>query len=38
MEIGKDRPVEVLNFAVTGYGPNQHAAIVEHFAPITGPT
>jgi len=27
------RPVEVLNFAVTGYGPNQYAAVVEAFAP-----
>jgi len=36
-ELRKDRPVEVLNFAVTGYGPNQYAAVVEHFAPIYRP-
>jgi peptidoglycan/LPS O-acetylase OafA/YrhL/lysophospholipase L1-like esterase len=28
-----DRSVQVLNFAITGYGPNQYAAVVEHFAP-----
>jgi peptidoglycan/LPS O-acetylase OafA/YrhL len=28
-----DRAVEVQNFAVTGYGPNQYAAVVESFAP-----
>lgn len=27
------RRVEVLNFAVTGYGPNQYAAVVEEYAP-----
>lgn len=27
------RPVEVMNFAITGYGPNQYAAVVETFAP-----
>lgn len=27
------RAVEVLNFAVTGYGPNQYAAVVETYAP-----
>lgn len=27
------RSVEVLNFAITGYGPNQYAAVVETFAP-----
>ena len=27
------RSVEVLNFGITGYGPNQYAAIVETFAP-----
>jgi peptidoglycan/LPS O-acetylase OafA/YrhL/lysophospholipase L1-like esterase len=27
------RPVEVLNFAITGYGPNQYAAVVRTFAP-----
>ncbi|MBL8153914.1 MAG: acyltransferase [Anaerolineae bacterium] len=28
---------EVLNFAITGYGPNQYAAVVEHFAPLYQP-
>lgn len=28
---------EVLNFAITGYGPNQYAAVVEHFAPLYRP-
>ena len=32
-----DRWVEVLNFAITGYGPNQYAAVVETFAPIYEP-
>src|SRR4029453_15186773 len=36
-ELRKDRPVEVLNFAITGYGPRQHAAIVDHFVPIYRP-
>jgi peptidoglycan/LPS O-acetylase OafA/YrhL len=27
------RPVEVLNFSVTGYGPNEEAAVVRAFAP-----
>lgn len=27
------RPVEVLNFGITGYGPNQYAAVVRTFAP-----
>jgi lysophospholipase L1-like esterase len=27
------RRVEVLNFAMTGYGPNQYAAVIERFAP-----
>ena len=31
------RPVEVLNFGVTGYGPNQHAAIAEAFVPAFKP-
>ena len=30
-------PSEVLNFAVTGYGPNQYAAVVEEFAPVYRP-
>ncbi|MFC1975640.1 acyltransferase family protein [Chloroflexota bacterium] len=29
--------VEVLNFAITGYGPNQYAAVIEQFAPIYQP-
>jgi peptidoglycan/LPS O-acetylase OafA/YrhL len=28
---------EVLNFAVTGYGPNQYQKVVEHFAPLYHP-
>lgn len=32
-----DRPVEVLNFAVTGYGPNQYADVIEKYAPIYRP-
>jgi peptidoglycan/LPS O-acetylase OafA/YrhL len=28
---------EVLNFAVTGYGPNQYQKIVEHFTPLYHP-
>lgn len=31
------KKVEVLNFAITGYGPNQYEAVVEHFAPIYKP-
>lgn len=31
------RRVEVLNFAVTGYGPNQYAAVVEAYAPVYRP-
>ncbi|SRR5579883_120915 len=27
------RKVEVLNFGITGYGPNQYAAIIQEFAP-----
>jgi peptidoglycan/LPS O-acetylase OafA/YrhL len=30
---GTRRPVEVLNFAVTGYGPNQYAAVVNEYTP-----
>jgi hypothetical protein len=29
--------VEVLNFAITGYGPNQYASVVETYAPIYRP-
>jgi hypothetical protein len=28
-----DRKVEVLNFAITGYGPNQYLATIQEFAP-----
>ena len=31
------RQVEVLNFAVTGYGPNQYAAVVDSFATVYRP-
>jgi peptidoglycan/LPS O-acetylase OafA/YrhL len=31
------RPVEVLNFAITGYGPNQYAAVIRSYAPIYKP-
>lgn len=31
------RRVEVLNFAVTGYGPNQYAAVIDSFAPLYRP-
>jgi hypothetical protein len=29
--------IEVMNFGITGYGPNQYAAVIEHFAPIYRP-
>jgi hypothetical protein len=29
--------VEVMNFAITGYGPNQYEAVIQHFAPIYKP-
>jgi lysophospholipase L1-like esterase len=32
-----DRKVEVMNFAITGHGPNQYAAVVEKYAPIYRP-
>jgi lysophospholipase L1-like esterase len=32
-----DRKVEVLNFAITGYGPNQYLSVVEKFVPIYRP-
>lgn len=32
-----ERAVEVINFGVTGYGPNQYAAIVETYAPRIAP-
>ncbi len=31
------RPVEVLNFAITGYGPNQYAEVLAQFAPVYRP-
>ncbi len=31
------QPVEVSNFAITGYGPNQYAAVVEKYAPLYQP-
>jgi hypothetical protein len=31
------KKVEVLNFAITGYGPNQYEAVIRHFAPIYKP-
>ncbi len=32
-ELAGDKKVEVLNFAMTGYGPNQYAEVVKEFAP-----
>jgi peptidoglycan/LPS O-acetylase OafA/YrhL len=32
-----DRKIEVLNFGITGYGPNQYATIVERYAPLYRP-
>jgi peptidoglycan/LPS O-acetylase OafA/YrhL len=32
-----DRRIEVLNFAITGYGPNQYASVIDHFAPRLQP-
>ena len=34
---GPGRQVEVLDFAMTGYGPNQYAAVVKTFAPVYRP-
>ena len=31
------KKIEVLNFAITGYGPNQYEAVIQHFAPIYKP-
>ena len=31
------RKVQVLNFGITGYGPNQYAAVIEHFGSIYHP-
>jgi peptidoglycan/LPS O-acetylase OafA/YrhL len=35
-EMPKQR-VEVLNFAITGYGPNQYAAVIQAYAPVYKP-
>jgi peptidoglycan/LPS O-acetylase OafA/YrhL len=32
-----NRPVEVLNFALTGYGPQHYAAVIQAFAPVYVP-
>jgi hypothetical protein len=32
-----DREVEVLNLAITGYGPNQYASVIEAYAPLYQP-
>ncbi len=32
-----EKPVEVLNFAITGYGPNQYAAVIEKYGPVYQP-
>ena len=32
-----DREVQVLNFGITGYGPNQYAAVIEAYAPTYEP-
>jgi peptidoglycan/LPS O-acetylase OafA/YrhL len=32
-----DRKVEVLDLAMTGYGPNQYAAVIEQYAPVYQP-
>jgi peptidoglycan/LPS O-acetylase OafA/YrhL len=32
-EISGDKKIEVLNFAMTGYGPNQYAEVIREFAP-----
>ena len=34
---GVGQTVEVLNFAVTGYGPSQYAAVVEEYGPVYEP-
>ena len=33
----RGRKVEVLDFAITGYGPNQYAAVVKTYAPVFRP-
>jgi peptidoglycan/LPS O-acetylase OafA/YrhL len=32
-----DREVQVMNFAITGYGPNQYAVVIDAFAPLYQP-
>ncbi|NDJ85666.1 MAG: acyltransferase family protein [Chloroflexi bacterium] len=32
-----DRQIQVLNFGITGYGPNQYAAVMEQYGPIYQP-
>lgn len=32
-----DQPIQVMTFAVTGYGPNQYAVLVDQFGPIYRP-
>lgn len=36
-EVSKGKKVEVLNFAMTGYGPNQYAEVVKEFVPLYQP-
>lgn len=36
-EQSPDQRIEVLNFAITGYGPNQYASVIQTFAPIYKP-
>ncbi len=33
----RNRTIEVLNFAITGYGPNQYAAVIDSFLPVYKP-
>jgi hypothetical protein len=37
LQTGLGNNVEVLNFAITGYGPNQYAEVVDKFTPIYKP-
>ena len=36
-EIANGKKIEVLNFAITGYGPNQYAEVVKEFVPLYQP-
>ena len=36
-EMAAGKKVEVLNFSITGYGPNQYAEVVKEFAPLYQP-